>query len=246
MRVAHGRSATRAPVARKQVSSPPSVAPGAAHRVHGLRGVFRQDVPVLTKNARRPAARPAGLIREARRNQEPRQIKIKSCGRGRYVASEVGWVLHKLSPSLFDSGIGWHMHERIIEVLRSCKSRRDLPRAVSGLGAFSPSDLFEVLFPLSVQEQAVDKPVSFSAFALNELNPPCPLSLDVAVEALLPDWDISIEEVVFYLARQFGADAVCSKAVELAERHTGGTSPIVLRAVAYWASIYAAENAEAQ
>jgi len=28
--------------------------------------------------ARRPAARPAGLIREARRNQGPRQIKIKT------------------------------------------------------------------------------------------------------------------------------------------------------------------------
>jgi hypothetical protein len=30
----------------------------------------------LSKNARRPAARPAGLIRESRRNQGPRQIKI--------------------------------------------------------------------------------------------------------------------------------------------------------------------------
>jgi hypothetical protein len=135
------------------------------------------------------------------------------------------------------------MHERIIEVLRSCKSKRDLPRAVSDLGAFSPSDLFEVLFPLSVQKQEVGRPVSFGAFALNELNPPCPLSLDVAVEALLPDWDISIEEVVFYLAKQFGAGAVCGKAIELAERHTEGTSPILLRVVAYWANIYAAENA---
>jgi hypothetical protein len=54
----------------------PSVAPGAARRVRGIRGVFRQDIPVLSKNARRPAARPSGLIRESRRNQGPRQIKI--------------------------------------------------------------------------------------------------------------------------------------------------------------------------
>jgi len=53
----------------------PSVAPGAARRVHGFRGVFRQDIPVLSKNARRPAARPAGLIRESRRNQGPRRSK---------------------------------------------------------------------------------------------------------------------------------------------------------------------------
>jgi hypothetical protein len=32
----------------------------------------------LSKNARRPAARPSGLIRESRRNQGPRQIKIKT------------------------------------------------------------------------------------------------------------------------------------------------------------------------
>jgi hypothetical protein len=56
----------------------PSVAPGAARRVRGIRGVFRQDIPVLSKNARRPAARPSGLIRESRRNQGPRQIKIKT------------------------------------------------------------------------------------------------------------------------------------------------------------------------
>jgi hypothetical protein len=76
-RVAHGRSATRAPVARKRVSSPPSVAPGAVRRVHGLRGAFRQGVRVLSKNARRPAARPAGLIRETCRNQGPRQVRVR-------------------------------------------------------------------------------------------------------------------------------------------------------------------------
>jgi len=50
----------------------PSVAPGATHRVRGFRGVFRQDIRVLSKNARRPAARPSGLIRATRRNQGPR------------------------------------------------------------------------------------------------------------------------------------------------------------------------------
>jgi hypothetical protein len=56
----------------------PSAAPGAARRVHGFRGVFRQDILVLSKNARRPAARPAGLVRETRRVQGPRQIKTRA------------------------------------------------------------------------------------------------------------------------------------------------------------------------
>jgi hypothetical protein len=59
----------------------PSVAPGAARRVRGLRGVFRQYILVLSKNARLPVARPSGLIRESRRNQGPRQIKIKTLAR---------------------------------------------------------------------------------------------------------------------------------------------------------------------
>jgi hypothetical protein len=88
-------------MARKRVSLPPSVAPGALRRVPGFRGFFRQDfghaaedrparsarafaaarasgaqtqplTHVLSKNARRPAARPLGLIRETRRDQGPR------------------------------------------------------------------------------------------------------------------------------------------------------------------------------
>jgi hypothetical protein len=59
----------------------PSVAPGALRRVHGFRGVFRQDIRVLSKNARRPAARPLGLIRETRRDQGPRSIKTRTGSR---------------------------------------------------------------------------------------------------------------------------------------------------------------------
>jgi hypothetical protein len=46
----------------------PSVTPGAGRRVRGPRGVFRRHVHVPSKNARRPAARPAGLIRKSRRS----------------------------------------------------------------------------------------------------------------------------------------------------------------------------------
>jgi hypothetical protein len=44
----------------------------------GFAGFFDSTSLVLSKNARLPVARPAGLIRESRRNQGPRQIKIKT------------------------------------------------------------------------------------------------------------------------------------------------------------------------
>jgi hypothetical protein len=65
----------------------------------GFAGFFDSTSLCWSKNARRPAARPAGLIREARRNQGPRQIKIKSGAVGRIV--EVG-----NSPGLFTKKSG--------------------------------------------------------------------------------------------------------------------------------------------
>jgi hypothetical protein len=49
----------------------------------GFAGFFDSTSLCWSKNARRPAARPAGLIRETRRNQGPRQIKIKTSAFGR-------------------------------------------------------------------------------------------------------------------------------------------------------------------
>lgn len=84
--------------------------------------------------------------------------------------------------------------------------------------------------------------VAASACALNALNPECPLEVGVAVEALLPNWDISIEEVVFYLVKQFGTQAVVRTADELSEKYTAGTSATLLRGVSYWAGIVNAKT----
>lgn len=129
------------------------------------------------------------------------------------------------------------MQAEIIEILKGFKGQRDLPRIVEALRQFDPPSLFETLFPLSVREQGEGQPVAVGAYALNELNPDCPFELKVAVEALIPNWDISIEEVVFYLVKQFGSQAVMSAAGELGEKYKTGTSATLLRGVSYWASV---------
>jgi hypothetical protein len=53
----------------------PSVAPGALRRVHGLRGVFSTAHPCAGRKTRGLLPRAlAGLIRDARRDQGPRQV----------------------------------------------------------------------------------------------------------------------------------------------------------------------------
>src|SRR4030095_9551627 len=86
---------------------------------------------------------------------------------------------------------------------------------VADLAGVPSSVLFDALFPIAVREQGqASGPVAMSAYALHALNPPCRLSVDDAVAALLPSWDISIEEVPWYLVKQFGREAV----VESVER----------------------------
>lgn len=131
------------------------------------------------------------------------------------------------------------MNAEIVEILRGFKGQRDLQRIVESLRPFESHWLFETLFSLSVQEQGKGQPVAASAYALNALNPDCPLELRVAVESLLPNWDISIEEVVFYLVKQFGAEAVMQTASELGEKCNAGTSATLLRGISYWAGMFA-------
>jgi hypothetical protein len=56
----------------------PSSRPARCAGSAGFAGFFDSTSLYWSKNARRPAARPAGLIREPRRLQGPRQIKINS------------------------------------------------------------------------------------------------------------------------------------------------------------------------
>jgi hypothetical protein len=130
------------------------------------------------------------------------------------------------------------MNERIVEILRTGKVQKDLPRVVAALRELDEDDLFETLFPLSVKNQTVGTPVAFAAYALDQLNPKCRLTVRQAVEALLPTWDISIQEVVYYLSKQFGTRSLLEALKERASDVDGNTA-VRLETMAYWASVYA-------
>src|SRR5579862_2869235 len=81
-------------------------------------------------------------------------------------------------------------------------------------------------------------PVCDSAILLRELSPDCPVSCEEAVRAMLPSWDISIEEVPFYLAARFGTDRV-RRAVRAIESGTlSDVQKRMLDTVLYWLGKY--------
>ena len=83
-----------------------------------------------------------------------------------------------------------------------------------------------------------DFPVLDAALLLEELGPACPVSCEDAVRALLPEWDVSIEQVPFYLAARFGParvhQAIAKLRPEVTEKNQQGN----LDTVAYWVHVY--------
>src|SRR4051794_39619373 len=97
----------------------------------------------------------------------------------------------------------------VIERVSRAQSLRDLKPLVIELSGVPADTLFDALFPMAVREQgAANGPVAMSAYVLHAMNPTCPLPVDDAVAALLSSWDVSIEEVPWYLVKQFGVRGV--------------------------------------
>jgi hypothetical protein len=124
---------------------------------------------------------------------------------------------------------------QVIERVDRAKSGRDLKPLVADLAGAPAPVIFDALFPIAVREQGPGSgPVAMSAYALHALNPSCPLPVDDAVSSLLPSWDISIEEMPWYLAKQFGRDAVLASVERLRARESEKTALTRLSTIEYW------------
>jgi hypothetical protein len=97
---------------------------------------------------------------------------------------------------------------------------------------------FRILFPIAVKSQGHDFPVLDAAILLRRLSPECPISCDEAVRALLPEWDISIEQVPFYLAARFGSKRVREAVRNIEQEATGKPEKATLNTIIYWAGVY--------
>lgn len=130
----------------------------------------------------------------------------------------------------------------IVAALATVKSSRDLRKLLPDLKSVDPELLFRTLFPIAARSQG-DGPVAFSAVAIYKLNPPCLLTPVEAITQMIElDWDISIEEVPWYLANQFGDERILECAKELLRIHLDENAQVLLKTVIYWVQIKQNEN----
>lgn len=93
--------------------------------------------------------------------------------------------------------------------------------------------VFEAYFPVA----AKDAPGSHqAATVLFFLRTECPIPCKDAVRALLDGWDVSLEELPYYLERCFGFKSVQAAIDELEQESLTERQRAVLSTVSYWTS----------
>jgi len=108
---------------------------------------------------------------------------------------------------------------------------------VSSISESDDPERFTVIFGHAVEEQAIGVAVYDAARLLHEANPSCPIPCELAVESMLPNWDVSIQEVPWYLKRQFGADGV-KEAVKNVRKHVSSDGErSTLDSILYWVGV---------
>ena len=94
-------------------------------------------------------------------------------------------------------------------------------------------EAFHALFPIASRGQSLG-PAAGAAWLLLRVNPRCPISCLEATRELLTDWDVSIEEVPFYLAEQFGSALVREAVVVLRRTISAEKQLQTLSTIEYW------------
>jgi hypothetical protein len=116
-------------------------------------------------------------------------------------------------------------HERVFRLVRE------------RLRGIEDAQQFDILFPLAVKGQ-LQAPSLPAAELLRELSPACPLSCEDAIRALLSEWNVSIEQVPFYIVARFGVSRVRQAIERLAAETVADSEKRCLQTVAYWVDRY--------
>jgi hypothetical protein len=123
------------------------------------------------------------------------------------------------------------------EMLSSIRSYDQFLALCQELRKVEGKILFEILFPIAISERS-DGANAIAGLALVALEPKCPISCKEAIELISNSrWDISNQEVPFYLVSQFGkwtlADAIRAflKKSDITDKHK-----VNVDSIWYWAS----------
>lgn len=122
----------------------------------------------------------------------------------------------------------------INKVFDSISGHQDFSKAIDSVGKLQcdSDEVFEFLWNKAIKAQSLGGHVLISALTLYELNIECPLSPQEAIGQMCLDWDISLEEVPWYLANQFSKGVI----LELTDTLNFKTEDqnTRLKTIAYW------------
>jgi hypothetical protein len=112
---------------------------------------------------------------------------------------------------------------------------RTMSKLVDRLNGVDSIELFHGIFPLAVAAQGPGHSPIIASLLLLLLEPPSPLSAVDAVRELLPEWDVSAEEVPVYLVSQYGKRQLHTAMVELEQTQTlSNDEKVRLQTIRYW------------
>jgi hypothetical protein len=127
--------------------------------------------------------------------------------------------------------------DEIVAATGEAHRERQRARLCERLRQSDDAEVFRALFPIATDAQR-HGPAYDAACLLFAVKPACPIPCKDAVRGLLPNWDISIEEVPWYLAGQFGKETIRQAIEDLNKEPLGHEHRVRLGTVLYWADTF--------
>src|SRR5262245_18786440 len=132
--------------------------------------------------------------------------------------------------------------DELTAAVREATRANAWPTLVERMRQLEEDELFGLLFPLATSGQW-ECPMAFSAaLLLYEIKPACPIPCKEAVRGLLGNWDVSIEEVPWYLRHVFGRHRALEVVQEMLREPLSDQQKSRLRIIGYWLGVPEAER----
>lgn len=132
--------------------------------------------------------------------------------------------------------------DELTDSVREATRADSWPALVERLRLLDEDEVFRLLFPLATSAQW-DCPLAYSAaLLLYQVKPTCPIPCEEAVKGLFGNWDVSIEEVPWYLGDVFGRQRVLEVVARLLQEPLTDLELRRRRTIGYWLDIPESER----
>ena len=124
------------------------------------------------------------------------------------------------------------------------RNPQELKLLRKALGSSDPQTLFDALFAAIVDESDPLKAAERQQLAgrlLLMLEPPCPHPAKNVIRLLITTWDVSVEEIPWYLSNVLGKDMVLDAVSELLREPLNDVERKKVETVRYWVTPYNGE-----